>query len=438
MFRRSPLNLAANRLHALSIRNFRVFFFGLLVSVTGPWMQTTAQAWLVLKLTNSSLALATVASLQFLPIMLFSLIGGAVADSFPRRKLMFFTQAFAALQALGLGVLVITDAVTIWHIYVLAVTLGIINALDNPLRQAFVSELVDVPRLPNAIALVSMVQNMGRIVGPAIGGIALAVFGVGVAFILNAATFIAILLALALIRTGELQAVRVAAKAGIVSQIGESLSYARKTPTIMFVLIATCFIGLFGQNFTTIVPLVSNFLVHASAAEFGLLNSCLGTGSFAAAFLLTSRGSPSVSRIIGSGLCFGLVLIAISLTSNLLVSCALFVIVGASAVTFSASINTSLQIQAPQDMRGRFASMAHLLITGSSPIGAMLTGFVAETMGVWISVFLNGALCCLGMGVALIYLRRVRGEGVFDLGTAPVEPALPAKPAKYPAADAAE
>jgi MFS family permease len=381
-------------------------------------MQTTAQAWLVLKLTNSSLALATVASLQFLPIMLLALVGGAVADRFPRRKLMFITQAFAALQALALGVLVATDTVTIWHIYCLALSLGVINALDTPLRQAFVSELVDLPRVPNAIALVSMMQNLGRIVGPALGGVVIAVFGVGTAFLLNALTFAAILLALVMIRADELQEARFTSKRSVLLQIGESLTYARKTPTILFLLIATAFIGMFGQNFTTIVPLVASYLVHASAAEFGLLNSCLGTGSFVSAFLLTSRGAPSVTRILLSGLGFGLMLIGISLTSNLWLSCGLFAVVGASAVTFSASVSASLQMQSPPDMRGRFAAMVHLLITGSSPIGAMLTGFVAEQFGVWVSIFTNGALCCVGIGLAFLYFRRMRHGTVFDLGRA--------------------
>ena len=326
---------ADDKPNALSVRNFRLFFVGLLISVTGPWMQTTAQAWLVLQLTNSSLALATVASLQFLPIMLLALVGGAVADRFPRRKLMFFTQSFAAAQALVLGTLVVTDHLTIWHIYVLAITLGIINALDNPLRTAFVSELVGLKALPNAIALVSMIQNMGRIVGPAIGGIALASFGVGAAFFLNAATFLAILLALVMIRGSELQVARFSSKQSVLSQIGESIGYARRTPTILFLLIAAAFIGMFGQNFTTMVPLVSNFLVHASAAEFGLLNSCLGIGSFLAALSLTRRGVPSTHRILGSGLAFGILLVAISMSSNLWLSGALFACVGAAAVTFS-------------------------------------------------------------------------------------------------------
>ena len=172
------------RRRAFAYRNFRIYFLGSLISVCGPWMQGTAQAWLVLQLTNSPIALATVTSLQFLPIMLLSLVGGAVADRLPRRRLMFTTQSLAACQAVLLGVLVLTNTVTIWHIYLLAITLGPINALDAPLRQSFVGELVPVETLPNAIALSAMSQNLGRIVGPAIGGLA-STYGVWASIMAN-------------------------------------------------------------------------------------------------------------------------------------------------------------------------------------------------------------------------------------------------------------
>lgn len=429
--------LRNKRLRALTIPNFRIYFSGLLVSVSGTWMQATAQAWLVLQLTNSPLALATVASLQFLPIMLLSLIGGALADRFPRRKLMFITQALAATQAILLGVLVVTHTVTIWHIYVLAVTLGLINALDAPLRQAFVSELVTIETLPNAIALTALAQNLGRIVGPAIGGIALAAFGVGTAFFLNAATFSGTLIALLLIDGSRLFSSKYTPRGGVFNQVGESLAYAWKRPTILFLLIGTSFIGVFGQNFTTMVPLVSNYLVKAGPAQFGLLNSCLGTGSFLSAIALTSRGIPSVNRILVAGTAFGLALVAISLSSNLWVSCGLFVIVGAAAVTFSASVNTSLQIQSPPEMRGRFAAMINLLIVGSSPIGAMMTGAIAAGAGVWLSIFVNGLLCCLGMGLAYAYLVRVRGADTrFDLGEQPTQLRVVTTPAAKPSFEA--
>ncbi|MEO7156150.1 MAG: MFS transporter, partial [Vicinamibacterales bacterium] len=283
---------------ALSIRNFRIYFTGSVISVPGTWMQMTAQAWLVLNLTGSPVALAIVTSLQFLPVFLLSLIGGAIADRFPRRKLMFFTMSMGALQAAALGTLCLTGTIHIWHIYVLAVTLGIINALDAPLRQSFIGELVPVTHLPNAIAMGSLAQNLGRIIGPALGGVVIAALGVGVAYFINALTFMAALLALSLLRSDELQPRSMARRQNLLLQVREGLSYARRTPTILFLLIATASIGLFGQNFTTMVPLISTYLVKANAAEFGILNSCLGSGSFLAAVVMTTRGAPSTRRIL--------------------------------------------------------------------------------------------------------------------------------------------
>ena len=403
---------------ALSIRNFRIYFTGSVISVPGTWMQMTAQAWLVLNLTNSPVALAVVTSLQFLPVFLLSLISGAIADRFPRRKLMFFTMAMGALQAAVLGMLCLTGTIHIWHIYVLAVTLGIINALDAPLRQSFIGELVPVTHLPNAIAMGSLAQNLGRIIGPALGGVVIAVLGVGVAYLINALTFMAALVALSMLRTAELQPRRMVRKQNLLLQVREGLSYASRTPTILFLLIATAFIGMFGQNFTTMVPLISTYLVKASAAEFGILNSCLGSGSFLAALVMTTRGAPSTRRILLAGVAFGVVLTAISFSSNLFASSAMFVAVGASAVTFSASVNTMLQLRAPPEMRGRLVSMINLLIP--SPIGPMLTGAAAALLGVGWAVFANGLLCCLGIGLAYIYLLRHQRNGINFEYVAPV------------------
>jgi predicted MFS family arabinose efflux permease len=366
-----------------------------------------------------------VTSLQFLPVFLFSLIGGAIADRFPRQRLLFITQSLGATQAILLGTLCITGSVSIWHIYVLAVTLGIINALEAPLRQAFVSELVPVTHLPNAIAMVSMAQNLGRIVGPALGGVVIAILGVGVAYFINALTFGGVIIALVLVRQGELQPRRLAKKQHLLLQVREGLSYARRTPTILFLLIATAFIGLFGQNFTTMVPLISTYLVHANAAEFGILNSCLGSGSFLAAAVMTTRGAPSTRRILLAGTAFGVVLMLISLSGSLLASSAMFVFVGASAVTFSASVNTLLQLRAPPEMRGRLVSMINLLIP--SPIGPMLTGAAAAVLGVGWAVFANGLLCCLGIGLAYAYLLRHRGKGTSFEYVMPVEVDVPVR-----------
>lgn len=408
---------------ALSIRNFRIYFIGSVISVPGTWMQLTAQAWLVLELTNSPVALAIVTSLQFLPIFVFSLLGGAIADRFPRRKLMFATMSMGGLQAAVLGMLCLSGTISIWHIYVLAVTLGIINALDAPLRQSFVGELVPVKFLPNAIAMGSLAQNLGRIIGPALGGVVIAGLGVGVAYLINALTFFAALLALAMLRSAEFQPQRKARKQNLLLQVREGLSYARRTPTILFLLIATAFIGMFGQNFTTMVPLISTYLVHADAAAFGVLNSCLGCGSFLAALVMTTRGAPSTRRILLAGVGFGIVLVLISFSSSLLISGVMFVAVGASAVTFSASVNTLLQLRAPPEMRGRLVSMISLLIP--SPIGPMLTGAAAAAFGVGWAVLVNGLLCCTGIGLAYAYMLWHRRAGSYTEYAPPEEEPVP-------------
>lgn len=401
---------------ALAVKNFRYYFSGLIVSVSGTWMQTTAQAWLVLQLTDSPFALAIVASLQFLPIMLLSLVGGAIADRFPRRNLMFWTQFLGAAQAIVLGTLTITGTVTIWHIYALAITLGIVNALNMPLRLAFVSELVPRELMPVAVALTASAQNLGRIVGPAIAGIAIAAFGVGASFYLNAASFSGILIGLLLIDPTQLHRAEVKPRGGVFGQIGESLAYARRQPSVLFLLISTSFIGLFGQNFTTMVPLIGVYLVNATPAEFGLLNSCLGLGSLLTALVLTAQGGPSVGRVITAGSVFGLALVAISLSSILWLTCLLFLLVGGAYVTHTTSVNTSMQMQAPPEMRGRFAAMTSFLSAGSSPIGQLLTGAIASGVSVWSAIFFNGIMCCVGMVLAYAYLLKSRSAGAaFDL-----------------------
>ena len=392
---------------SLRNRNFRLYFGGSVISVAGTWMQTTGQAWLVLELTGSAVKLATVAALQFLPITLFTLFGGAFADRFPRRPAMFVTQSLALGQSVLLGVLAATGAVEMWHIYVLAATLGTINALDGPLRQSFVSELVDRDELPNAIALNSLVQNVGRILGPALGGAVIGFFGVSTAFFVNAVSFAGILGALALIDRSQLRREDSKPNAGSVfRQVGEGLAFARRSPPILFLIILAAFVGMFGYNFTTIIPLVATELLAASPKQFGLLNSCLGAGSFLAAMMLASRGQPSSARILLASVAFGVILALIGLSHSFPVSGLLFVCVGAASVTFSTGVNTSLQLLAPDWMRGRMASMHQLLIAGSSPIGGELTGLTVHVFGVTAALFLNGAMCVTGAAVAMLYRWR--------------------------------
>ncbi|MAC79623.1 MAG: MFS transporter [Rhodobacteraceae bacterium] len=385
---------------ALHVPGFRRYFIGSVISVPGNWMQMTAQAWLVLDMTGSPMALAWVTTLQFLPIMLFSLLGGAVADRFPRRKLLMGTQVIGAIQAATLAAIVAMGAVQMWHILALASILGCITAIDQPVRQAFVADLVPLSALPNGIALGAMSMNIGRVLGPALGGLVLAASGPPAAFALNAVTFLVFAAALTRIRPDHIAPHPARPKTSLLADVREGLSFALTTPALQVLLVATGFIGLFGQNFSTMVPLVAELIVHATKAQFGLLNSCLGIGSFLAALTLTRAGKPRPARILMAGFAFGLLLIAIARTETLWLSCALFLAVGFCAVVFSTSVQTSLQLLTPVHMRGRLASMVTLLIVGSSPIGALLTGLVAEQVAVWLAVALNGVMCMAGIALA--------------------------------------
>ena len=396
---------------ALAFPAFRRFFIGSVISVPGNWMQMTAQAWLVLDMTGSPMALAWVTTLQFLPIMLFSLLGGAVADRFPRRRLLMATQVIGAAQAAVLAWIVAFGAVEMWHILSLAALLGLVTAVDQPVRQAFVADLVPLEALPNGIALGAMSMNIGRVVGPALGGVVIAASGPAAAFALNAVTFVLFAIALSQIRPAHLSDRPAGPRASLLADVREGLAFALTTPALQVLLVATGFIGLFGQNFSTMVPLVAELIVHATKAQFGLLNSFLGIGSFLAALTLTRAGKPRPARIMAAGLAFGLLLIAIARTEALWLSCALFLAVGFSAVVFSTSVQTALQLLTPVHMRGRVASMVTLLIVGSSPIGALLTGLVAEHVAVWLSVALNGLLCLLGIGLALHRARLLQRLG---------------------------
>jgi MFS family permease len=414
-------------IRALLVPNFRIYFAGEMVSVSGAWMQTTAQAWLVLELTNSPLALATVAALQFLPITLLSLFGGAISDRFSRQKLLFFTQLLGALQAVLLGTLVVTGTVEIWHVYVLAFTLGVINALAMPMRLAFVSDFVPAGLLPVAVAMTAMAQNFGRIFGPALGGLAIAAFGVGSAFFINAVSFSGILLALLVIRGTARPANRAATTRGMIGEIGESLAFARRRPSILFLLIGAAFIGLFGQNFTTMIPLIAVYLLDVTPAKFGLLNSCLGAGSVLGALILTAQGAPSVRRLLAAGCTFGLALVAISTSSVLWLSGALFFLLGGAYVTYTTSVNTSMQLQSPPEMRGRIAAMTSFVSVGCSPFGQVLTGAVANGASVWVAILINGLMCCVGMALAYAYLRFSHHSSAsmnLELVEQPIAPAV--------------
>src|SRR6266852_11848 len=291
---------------ALRHRNFRLFWFGQLISLTGPWMQTIGQAWLVLELTHSAWLLGVVGALQFLPVMLFSLFGGVLADRLPKRKVLLFTQSFAMLQAAVLWILVATGHVQIWEVLVLASLLGLTNSIDMPTRQAFVVEMAGREDLPNAIALNSSLFNMARVVGPGLGGLIIALLGVAPLFLLNAISFIAVIIGLALIRMNELYALAKhstsraeISKQSTLQSLREGLAYVARTPSVLLVIAVIGVISLFGINFNVVLPLFATAVLHSGPQGFGFISSAFGLGSlFSALWLAWGNNRPSIKRLL--------------------------------------------------------------------------------------------------------------------------------------------
>ncbi len=396
---------------ALSVRNFRLFWFGQLISLCGTWMQTVGQAWLVLNLTGSAFAVGTVTTLQFLPITLLVLFGGVIADRVPKRRFLVITQTSALIQAVVLGVLVATGTVRIWHVYLLATALGLTNAFDNPTRQAFVPELVGKDLVPNAVPLNSTLFNAARIVGPAIGGVTIAVFGVAGTFFLNAASFVPVIIALLMIRTSELFPVE-RGSGRIVAQLREGVSFAFRTPSVLLILIIMAFVGTFGYNFQTELPLLARFVLNVGSIGFGAMTAVLGVGSLVAALGIAYSRRADERQIVFGGLVFSLLLILVGLSHWFAVTLILLILMGFFGIIFTASANTRLQLLSPGYLRGRVMSLYVLLFAGSTPIGAFLMGNVAEKLGVQAAIVLFGAISAAGVVLALLY--RLRGGSLSE------------------------
>ena len=395
---------------ALHHRDFRLFWSGQVVSNTGTRAQSIAQAWLVLRLTDSPLALGTVTMLQALPVLLLGLFGGVIADRFPKRRLLLITQIGMLTQAVLLGTLTLTGLIQLWEVYVLALSLGVMNALDNPTRQTLVAELVPTVDLPNAIALNSLSFNTSRLLGPALGGVTIAAIGVAGCFFLNAVSFLGVVASLLLIRARPEVAGAERRRGAILSQIGEGLRYAYRTPDVLFVVILIGVIGCFGYNFQTILPLIAEYVLNADAASFGLLTSSMALGSIGSALLMASRGKVTRRRIFVGAIGFTTLLFAVPLASSWAVLIPLLTLLGAFSILFGSSVNSYLQTVTPPALRGRVMSIHTLLFLGSTPIGSLIVGALAEQQGVRIAIAEMAAVCALGVIVGYLYVSRVREQ----------------------------
>ncbi len=400
---------------ALEVRNYRLFWLGQLVSLTGSWMQTTAQAWLVLELTRSPFALGLVTTLQFLPIMLLSLVGGVLIDRLPKHRVILTTQVLGLLQSAVFGLLVATGMIQLWHVYLLATAQGIINAIDNPARQAFVPELVGRDHLPNAVALNSMLFNGARIIGPAAAGLLISQIGIAPTLFLNALSFVAVIAGLMLMDHATFYVLPGRSAAPVRRQLVEGLRYVWRTPEVLLIMLVVAAIGTFGYNFSVSLPLLAGFVLHTTAAGFGGLSAFLGTGSLLAAVSTAFARGVSLRRLLLGSTAFSLLLGAVAFSTNFVLSAVLLVALGYAGIIFATSANTLLQLTVPDELRGRVMSLYILLFAGSTPIGGFLIGSLSDVIGVSWTLLLCACLCFAGVSGAAIYHRRA-------LGAAPLPP----------------
>jgi MFS family permease len=400
---------------SLGVYNYRLYYIGQFVSQTGTWMQRLAQAWLVLNLTHSPFALGTVSTLQALPVTIFALVGGVIADRMPKRRLLLITQSVAAVQAVVLAALTSLGLIHVWQIYVLALVLGTSNAFDNPARQSFPIELVGRREVANAVALNSTLMNGSRILGPSFAGIAIATIGVAGCFWLNAISFIAVLGGLIAMRPAEFYAVPKLQRGPPVRLLRQGIAYALKTPAVFGLLFALLFIGTFGYNFNTIVPLVARFILHTSSFQYGLLFTALGAGSLLAALgVAFSRGHGDRGVYLG-GAVFMLLLGLMAVSRLYALSVGLLLITGMASIIFSTSLQTRLQLIVPSEFRGRVMGIYTLLQQGSTPFGALFIGSISERWSVEVAVVAAALIGGLGLLWAWLYSRRHRTEGLAGL-----------------------
>jgi MFS family permease len=390
---------------SLATRNYRLFATGQVVSNTGSWMQRVAQDWLVLNLThNSGTALGITTGLQFAP-MLLSLWGGAVADRYSKRGILMVTQALMGGLALILGALALAGVVQIWQVYLLAFGLGLITVVDNPTRQAFAVEMVGKNGMANAIALNSAVFNLARIAGPAIAGLVIAAVGTPAAFMVNAASYGAVLISLKLMRPEELH--RVARSPRADGQLREALAYVRARPQLWMTLILIFFVSTFGMNFQVTNALMARGVFHTGAGAFGVASAIFAVGALGGALIAARRARPTLSLLVATAFAFGVFEVLSGLMPDFLSFLIMLVPVGLTLLTLTTAANSTMQLGTTAAMRGRVMGLYMLVFLGGTPLGSPLAGWIAEIYGPRVSIISGGVISVVAtVVVGLLLVRR--------------------------------
>ena len=407
---------------SLRQRNYRLFFFGQLVSVAGTWMQTVAQSFVVLDLTHSGTQLGLTSAARFLPMFVFGPLGGVFADRMDRRRVLYVTQTLSGLLAGVFAVTVGTHSIRLWIVYLLALALGFVNVFDNPARQSFISEMVSAGDLPNAVTLNSVAMNMARVLGAALGGVIAAAIGLALCFTINALSFGAVLVSLAAMRSSELfPAKRVSRQK---KQVRQGLRYVRNTPELLIPLLMIAVIGTLAWEFQVSLPLMASKVFHGGAASYGVMASVMGGGAVVGGLISAARARPRARALCLAAIGWGIAILAAAVAPSFALELAALVFVGYGSITFNSLAKTTLQLAAKPEMRGRVMALWALAWLGSTPIGGPIVGWVGQAIGPrWALVI--GGVAALACGVlALPALTRIDRRPVPDAPPAPAARAL--------------
>jgi len=393
-------------------RNYRIFFAGQAVSLVGTWMQQVAQAWLVLELTGDPIWLGIVAAAQFIPVMILGLFAGVAADALPKRQTLVATQVVMMTLAAVLAILTITAVVEVWMILVLAVLLGCANAVDMPVRQAFGIELVGREDVGNAVGLNSAMFNGSRIIGPALAGLTIAAFGVAVAFAINALSFLAVIVALLMLDESRLRTppriARPGSASAVMENLVEGLGYVRHTPLVLLAVLVVGGVATFGMNFSVLIPAFAADDLDSGAAGYGFLMAASGVGSLVAALALAYRGKPRNSRIATGAIILGIASIAMAGLTSYWTAVILMALIGYGGISMAATANATIQLAVPDDLRGRVMSVYTTIFASSAPVGGLLMGAIASSLGPAAAIGIGGILSTFVGIAAGLWLRGQR------------------------------
>ncbi|GAA4913558.1 MFS transporter [Streptomyces coeruleoprunus] len=392
---------------SLKVRNYRLFFTGAIVSNTGTWMARITQDWLVLSLTGSAAAVGITTALQFLPLLLFGLYGGVIADRYPKRRLLIVSQGALGLCGLALAALTLSGHVQVWHVYLVAFLLGMVTVVDNPTRQSFVSEMVGPAQLRNAVSLNSANFQSARLIGPAVAGLLIASVGSGWAFLVNALSFLAPLTALLLMRPAELHKVERAPRGK--GQLREGLRYVARRPELIWPIALVGCIGTFGFNFPIWLTAFADGVFHVGPGTYGLLNTLMAAGSLGGALLAARRGTSRLRLLVGAAVVFGVLEMTAALSPSFWLFALLLMPIGMVGLTVNVTANSIVQLATDPVMRGRVMSLYLMVFAGGTPIGAPLLGWITDTFGARIGFATGGVLSLVSAVLIGLVLSRATG-----------------------------